>query len=187
MGQCLLTMGETGQVELMKQAFRYQNALVSYAYGQLRDWSLAEDAVQDAFCVLLEKWQEYNPEFGVFPWARKMVYYKVQEILRSRRKEVPVQDEELCDLVCHTLEEHFDEEAGRRHDPMIKAYQECMSKLGKESSELLSRYYFQSQSSEKIAAVLKRSVNAVWLSLSRIRKALRSCISRRHAELGVAP
>lgn len=180
-------MGEMSQVELMKQAFKYQNALVSYAYGMLRDWSLAEDAVQDAFLVVLEKWKEYKPEFGLFPWARKMVFYKVQEIHRDRRKEVPFQDEELSDLVTKTLDAHLDEEAGRRFDPMLQAYEECMSKLGKDASDLLVRYYFKKESSERIAGILKRSVNAVWLSLSRIRKALRACISRNHAELGVAP
>lgn len=179
-------MSSVSQVELMKAAFKYQNAFVSYAYGHLRDWSLAEDAVQEAFLILLEKWQEYNPEFGVFPWARKMVYYKIQEILRSRRREVPVQDEELRDLVTQTLDAHFDEEAGGKHDPLVKAYEECMGRLSKESSELLVRYYWEKESSEKIAEKLKRSVNAVWLSLSRIRKSLRECISRRHGELGVS-
>ena len=32
-----------------------------------------------------------------------------------------------------------------------------------------------------------RSVNAVWLSLSRIRKSLRDCIGRNHAELETSP
>ena len=116
-----------------------------------------------------------------------MVYYKVQELLRSRRKEVAVLDDELCDLVTQTLDSCFDEEAGRQHDPMMKAYQECMGKLSPESSSLLVQYYWEKQSSDHIAEKLKRSVNAVWLSLSRIRKSLRECIHRRQGELGVAP
>ncbi len=180
-------MSQTSQVELMKQAFKYQNGLVSYAYGYLRDWSLAEDAVQDAFLVLMEKWQEFKPEMGVFPWVRKMVFYKVQELQRSRRREAPVEDQELHDLVARTLEGHFDEAAGRSHEPLIKAYQECLGRLNKGSADLLVRYYWERESSEKIAEKLHRTVNAVWLSLSRIRKSLRECIARHHPELGVSP
>lgn len=180
-------MSRISQVELMKQAFKYQNGLVSYAYGYLRDWSLAEDAVQDAFLVLMEKWEEFKPEMGVFPWVRKMVFYKVQELQRSRRREAPVEDQELRDLVGRTLEGHFDEEAGRAHEPLLKAYEDCLGRLNKGSADLLVRYYWERESGERIAGKLNRTVNAVWLSLSRIRKSLRECIGRHHPELGVTP
>lgn len=176
-------MNSPGQVELMKQAFRYQNSLVSYAYGYLRDWSSAEDVVQDAFLVLMEKWQEFKPELGVFSWVRKMVFYKVQELRRARRKEVRVEDPELQDLVQGVLEKHFDEDAGSRHDPLVKAYQDCMGKLNAGAADLLQRYYWNEEPGDRIAERLQRSVNAVWLSLSRIRKAIRDCVQRRHPEL----
>jgi RNA polymerase sigma-70 factor (ECF subfamily) len=180
-------MSQISQVELMKQAFKYQNGLVSYAYGYLRDWSLAEDAVQEAFLVLMEKWQEFKPELGVFPWVRKMVFYKVQELQRARRRELPVEDQELRDLVSRTLEGGFDEAAGRGHEPLLKAYEDCLGRLNKGSADLLVRYYWDRESSEQIAGALNRTVNAVWLSLSRIRKSLRECVARRQGELGVAP
>ncbi len=180
-------MSRMGQVELMKQAFKYQNGLVSYAYGHLRDWSLAEDAVQDAFLVLMEKWEEFKPELGIFPWVRKMVFYKVQELQRTRRREVPAEDPELQNLVSRTLEAGFDEESGGRHDPLLKAYEECLGRLNKGSAELLTRYYWNRESGERIAGALNRTVNAVWLSLSRIRKSLRECVERRNPELGVSP
>jgi RNA polymerase sigma-70 factor (ECF subfamily) len=180
-------MSSAGQIELMKQAFRYQNGLVAYAYGYLRDWSAAEDAVQEAFLVLMEKWEEFRPELGLFPWVRKMVFLKTQEALRSRRRERPAEDRELRDLVARTLEARFDEEAGRTHEPLLQAYEECLGRLNKESADLVVRYYAGRETGEQIAGRLKRTANAVWLSLSRIRKSLRDCVARRHAELGVAP
>ena len=180
-------MSKVSQVELMKQAFKYQNPLVGYAYGYLKDWSSAEDAVQEAFLVLMEKWEEYNPELGVFSWVRKMVFYKVQEVSRSRRKERSLQDDELETLVQESLDAHLDEAEGRQHDPLLKAYQDCMAKLDSNAVELLTRYYWDKLPGEKIAALFKRSVNAVWLSLSRIRKSLRDCISRSKPGLEGAP
>jgi RNA polymerase sigma-70 factor (ECF subfamily) len=174
--------GVVGQVELMKSAFRYQNALVSYAYGLLRDRALAEDAVQEAFLVLMEKWASFEPEFGVFPWVRRMVYYKVQELSRARRRERPADDEELRELAAQAIEENFDEEAAEAFEPRLAAYEECVRKLGPEAEDLLVRYYGREESGRKIAGALRRSVNAVWLALSRIRKSLRECITRRCAE-----
>ena len=180
-------MPKLSQIELMKEAFKFQHAFVSYAYGLLRDWSLAEDAVQEAFLVLMQKWEEFKPELGVYGWARKMVYFKAQELSRSRRKEHALKDEDLDALVQETLDAHFDEAEGARYEPRLIAYQECLGQLDKGAAELLTRYYWDNLPGEKIAEMFHRSVNAVWLSLSRIRKSLRDCIGRNHAELETSP
>jgi len=180
-------MANLSQVDLMKAAFKYQHAFVGYAYGLLRDWALAEDAVQEAFLVLMQKWEEFKPELGVYGWARKMVYYKVQELSRSRRREHALKDDDLQTLVQESLDGHLDEAEGAKYDPLMKAYQLCMAKLDKGAAELLTRYYWENLPGEKIAEKFNRSVNAVWLSLSRIRKSLRDCISRTQAEPEAAP
>jgi len=180
-------MATLSQVDLMKAAFKYQHAFVGYAYGLLRDWALAEDAVQEAFLILMQKWEEFKPELGVYGWARKMVYYKVHELSRSRRREHALKDDDLQALVQETLDAEMGEERSGRYDPLLKAYQACMGKLDKGAAELLTRYYWENMPGEEIAEKFNRSVNAVWLSLSRIRKSLRDCISRSQAELETAP
>lgn len=174
-------MKKVSQKELMRAAFQYQDAFVSYAYVLVRDWALAEDAVQEAYLILMEKWEDYNPEYGVFSWAKKMVYFKVQELLRSRTKEVFVEDEELYGLVKETLEEHLNEETVQKQKNMTKALEYCMDRLNKTAVDLLGKYYWDCEPCEQIAAAMNRSINAVWLSLSRIRKKLRACMNRRLA------
>jgi len=180
-------MAKLSQVELMKAAFKYQHAFVGYAYGLLRDWALAEDAVQEAFLILMQKWEEFKPELGVYGWARKMVFYKVQELARSRRREHALKDDDLQALVQETLDAEMGEAEGAQYDTLLKAYQACMGKLDKGAAELLTRYYWENMPGEEIAEKFNRSVNAVWLSLSRIRKSLRDCISRNQAELEIVP
>lgn len=170
---------ELGQVELMREALRFQGALVSYAYGFLGDWSLAEDAVQEALLVLLRRWREFRSELGAYGWTRRIVFHKAQELRRSRGRELLVEDAELRTLVRESLDEHFDEEQARAHEPLRRAYEECLGRLKAGSRELLVRYYWNREPGAKIAAALRRSVNAVWLSLSRTRRALRDCVARR--------
>jgi len=72
--------------EVFKLALQYQDALAAYAYSLLRDWSLAEDAVQDTLVLLMSKWEQYNPEQNIFFWMKKMVYFKSLELLKKRSK-----------------------------------------------------------------------------------------------------
>lgn len=46
-------MDESRRSELLKEAFKYQGALTSYAHGMLRDWALSKDAVQNTFVLLV--------------------------------------------------------------------------------------------------------------------------------------
>jgi RNA polymerase sigma-70 factor (ECF subfamily) len=170
------------QTELLRQAFAYQAALTAYAYGLLRDWTLAEDAVQEAFVVLLEKHAEYNPELGLFPWVRRMVQLKALEQLRRARRETPFPDEELLQLVQRSLDEHFGKPAAESHRQKQAALEICLKSLSADLRRLLSDYYVRNLPGERLAKERQRSVNAVWLILSRARKALRECIQRKVAE-----
>ncbi|MBN1670162.1 MAG: sigma-70 family RNA polymerase sigma factor [Kiritimatiellae bacterium] len=175
-------MSALSQKDVMRAAFQYREALVAYAYGLLRDWALAEDVVQEAYLVLLDKWREYKPEYKVYTWVRKMVYFKVQEMYRARRREVISEDEELFGLVTQAVDRHLDEEAAERQNVMLRALRECVGRLSAGSASLLTKYYWDRQSCEAIARSVERTVNAIWLSLSRIRKKLRECVADRLAE-----
>src|ERR1043165_4952124 len=66
--------------DLLRSAFKYQDALVSYAYGLLQDWALAQDAVQEAFIVLQKKHAEFRAGANVFAWVRQIVRFEALNI-----------------------------------------------------------------------------------------------------------
>src|SRR6266536_5242039 len=92
---------------LLRSAFKYQDALVSYAYGLLQDWALAQDAVQEAFIVLQKKHREFRPGSNPFAWARQIVRFEALKLLRSRQHESCVVDEELFTLVDQQFERYL--------------------------------------------------------------------------------
>src|SRR5690349_9836870 len=73
--------------DLLRSAFKYQDALVGYAYALLQDWALAQDAVQEAFIVLQRKHAEFKAGANVFTWARQIVRFEALNIIRSRQRE----------------------------------------------------------------------------------------------------
>lgn len=175
------TPGSMTAEDLLRSAFKYQDALVSYAYGLLQDWALAQDAVQEAFIVLQKKHAEFRPDANVYTWVRQIVRFEALNILRSRQRESYFIDDELFSLVDQQFERHLDLDAIGALESRKTALQHCMSRLDGESVSLLLGFYKDALSCEKLAEAQRKSVNAIRLSLSRIRTKLRECVQRQLA------
>ena len=176
--------GPTGAVtaeDLLRQAFRYQDALVSYAYGLLQDWALAQDAVQESFIVLQRKHAQFKPGASLFAWVRQIVRFEALNLLRSRRREACFVDEELISLVDQQFEKHLDADAVDALETRKVALQYCLGQLDEPSLGLLLGFYRDAFSCERLSQIQRRSVNAVRLSLSRIRARVRDCVRQRLA------
>jgi len=163
--------------EVVKGAFQHRDALLSYAFALLRDWVKAEDVVQDAFIVVMNKWAEFRAGTSLFLWVRQIVHFKVLEAARAKKMS-PV-EEELLAKVAASMQRGLDEQIADLQRLKSQALQRCMSQLDPRSAGLLSGFYAESMSCESLAQLHKRSVNAVRLSLSRLRKQLHDCVARR--------
>ena len=162
---------------VVKEAFQFREALLSYAFALLRDWVRAEDVVQDAFIVVMNKWADFKPGTSLFLWVRQIVHFKVLEAARAKKMS-PV-EEELLAKVAASMQRGLDEQIADLQRLKSQALQRCMSHLDPRSADLLSGFYTESMSCESLAQLHKRSVNAVRLSLSRLRKQLHDCVERR--------
>jgi len=162
--------------EVVKRVFQHREALLSYAFAMLRDWVRAEDVVQDAFIVVMNKWSDFRPGSSLFLWVRQIVHFKALEAARARTLS-PV-EEELLARVAASMQRGLDEEISSRQRLKRQALQRCMSHLDAKSTRLLSGFYAESLSCESLAQLQRRSVNAVRLALSRLRKQLHDCVTR---------
>lgn len=173
--------------DLLRAAFKYQDALTSYAFALLQDWALAQDAVQETFIVLQKKHAEFRPGANVFTWARQILRYEALNILRARGRESCVMDEELFALIDARFEEHMNADALARLEQQKSALQQCMGRLDNESLDLLLGFYRERLSCEELAGARRRSVNAIRLALSRTRARLRECARARLALMEAQP
>ena len=173
--------------DIVKSAFQYRDALLGYAYAMLRSWTLAEDVVQEAFLVVMNKWQDLKDEQGIFLWVRQIVHFKTLEAIRSRGRETAIPDQDLLDLIEKSVLENLDEQTAERQRIMNLSLRECMSRLNQFSVGILAGFYWNQESCETIAERHGRSVNAIRLMLSRLRDKLRSCLSKRLEQQGIRP
>ena len=167
--------------DLLRAAFKYQDALTSYAFALLQDWALAQDAVQESFIVLQKKHAEFRPDGNVFTWTRQIVRYEALNIVRSRGRESCMADEELLALVDAQFGEHMNPDALARMEQQKIALQHCMARLDNSALELLLGFYRERLSCDELANARHRTVNAIRLALSRTRARLRECVRNRMA------
>lgn len=179
MAELIEMPGVPNAEDLLRAAFKYQDALVSQAFALLQDWSLAQDAVQETFIVLQKKHAEFRPGTSVFAWARQMVRYEALNLLRARGRETCVGDEELFALVDAQFENHLTPDALAALEQQKSALQHCLAQLEPDALGLLLGFYRDRASCDALAAARRRSANAIRLTLSRLRSRLRDCVRHR--------
>jgi RNA polymerase sigma-70 factor, ECF subfamily len=159
------------------QLVAVQRRLYSYILTLVPSLVDADDVLQESNSVLLRKRDEYTPgtEFGA--WACRVAYYEVLSYRRRKQRDrghvLFANEAFLDDLAGEAAERYSDEEA-----VPIARLEHCMGKLDPMHRELLQLRYRKKQSSDRIAADLGRSPNAIRQLLYRIRTQLLTCIQR---------
>jgi RNA polymerase sigma-70 factor, ECF subfamily len=174
-------MSTVSQEDVLRAALKYQEPLTCYAYGILRDWALADDAVQESFIVAQTKWQDFEAGSSIYAWVRQILRYKCLDLLRARKREVVLEDTELTKLVDETLEKHATEEEADQMAERKSALRFCMEKINAESRQLILQCYRDTESYVSVADDADSTVNAIRVRVHRIRQALRRCIEKRLA------
>jgi RNA polymerase sigma-70 factor (ECF subfamily) len=149
------------------------------------NWDVAEDVLQDALCVLWEKFHEFQPGTNFMSWAGRVVYLKALEQRRRKGKggaaaAVPFGDEFLRTVADEAT--NLSDEMSERQ----RLLEKCVAKLRAEQRELLRLRYDQGTDIVGIARALRRTAGSVREALRRIRKALFDCVNRARTAGGMA-
>lgn len=164
--------------ELIVEGLKWQIALTNYAQGQLREWNLAEDAVQKAYLTAFEKADSFEEGAPVFPWLRGIVRLKCLEIIRERSKIKAAPDDHLDELINQRMEEQWDEAYIEAKNQKEQALNHCLKKLKPNLLELMLQYYRDKVPGEIIARKLNRPINSLYVTISRTRQKVRDCCQK---------
>ncbi len=148
-----------------KDIFRYIAVLVPF----LQD---AEDILQQTAMALWLKYDAYDPSYPFTPWACRFALLEVKEFLRRNRKWHALLDD---DLACQLLARR--EAMAAEMDRRFVHLAGCLEKLSPQQRSLIEGYYYQRQSVEDLAAAVRRTVDAIYKSLQRIRQTLLECVT----------
>lgn len=165
--------------ELLELAFQEKEVLTAFAFAILRDWHQAEDVVQEALLTVFRKPPlDEETRSKAFAWIRGIIRLKAFEQLRKRRRESPMDEATLMDLVSKHVEPTFDEQASRDLRERTDSLRSCMSKLPAKSRRLLHRFYFENLSHAEIAEEDDRAEASVERQMKYLRHKLRECVKK---------
>ncbi len=165
----LVDRAQTSDVDAFTELVRrYQAMAFGYAYSNLRDFHLAEDAVQQAFVVAHNNLHtiEHPERFGA--WLRAIVRFECLHLLRSRRV-VPVPIDTLSELATRAPGPAEIAEEREGVDRILVA----IDRLPPAEREATILYYIHDHSQRDVAEFLNLPVTTVNNRLRSARKRLK--------------
>ncbi len=159
---------------LIKTLLDARPRLIAATLAVLRDVHQAEDVFQEVMIKALRMRESFSDEAGLMAWTRvSMRNLGIDFVRRAGRLET-ILSEMALNAVSERLE---DSEAAA--GPKVTALRHCLESLPQESKRLLRMRYDEGRSGRDLAALLRRSEDAVYKALSRLHAALRQCAEER--------
>jgi RNA polymerase sigma-70 factor (ECF subfamily) len=157
-----------------RELFRYVAALVP----NLGD---AEEIVQQTAVELWKRFDQYDAQQPFTPWACRFAINIVKQWVAGQKRWQSLLEPGLAEELVKRREQLRPQFENR-----LRHLDECMEKLPAQQRAIVEAYYFRRQSVDLIAAETRRSVDAVYKTLQRIRWMLRQCIEQA-AQIGESP
>jgi RNA polymerase sigma-70 factor, ECF subfamily len=157
----------------------YRRQLFRFIYSVVHSMHDAEDLFQQVTITLWDKFDEFEPGTDFFSWACSIAKFKALNYFKAKGRQRLHFSPELIDEIAKRESMRPDV-----HDARLRALAECRRKLANRDQTLLAACYGGSESILEAAQQLGRTPGSVYDSLSRIRRALRTCIQRTLAQEG---
>lgn len=135
---------------------RCQNMAYGYAYAQLGDFHLAEDAAQEAFVDAYRLLGDLRAPAAFPGWLRRIIHKRCDRLTRGRRA-VSLPPETLDSLAGPTEDPAHWTERRETH----RQVQQAMADLGQNQRTALTLFYLQNHSQRDIAAFLEVPLTTV--------------------------
>ena len=132
-----------------------------------------DEVMQETAIVLWNRFQDLRSHEDFLRWGYGIARLKSYQHLRLKKNELLPFDDQFFDLLADEQQKYADH-LERRRD----ALQACLGKLRASDRKLIEECYQRENKVTTVAEKLARPVNAVYQSLTRIRRTLHDCITR---------
>lgn len=161
--------------EFIELLTRHDRMLTGYVMSLVASATDAQDILQDTKMALWRSMARFQSGTNFGAWARKTA---LNRILAYRKKKGRENQrlwftDECYEMLAQDYEDNSDDFAEKSQQ--LKT---CISKLQPAHREILVLRYFRDSSVEDVAARVERTVEATYRVLSRIRLALRKCMTK---------
>lgn len=161
--------------EFVRLFTTYEVRLRAFAMTLLNNHADVEDVLQQANMTLWAKFDEFESGTNFMAWAARVLYLKVQQHRRRQSRDKLQFGDAYHDAMLREVSRaDFVAELGDRE----RALAGCIGNLRYEHRQMLQARYHEQYSMERMSERFGRSTEAIYNTLSRIRRALHDCVSR---------
>ena len=134
---------------------------------------MAEDIAQDVFMEFVNNAGRWDYSRDIVPLLVTITKKVSLRYWREHKKTMPQNLAKIFEMLHEAAEQANDDASA---DSRLQALRICLEKLQSKSREMIDHFYRDKLGMQKIADHFGMSLNAVRLSVFRIRKQLRACI-----------
>jgi len=156
---------------------KHRGKLLGAIRAMVADEHLAEDIFQEVSIAAVSKCHEIIDIDHFAPWIRSAARLQSLMALRNRNRLPRSLSVEALDM----LEPHWEQFDKRSDMDLSEALKACLEQLGPYAKTLVDTRYVQGKSGNNLALALKRSMNTVYVALSRVHNSLRECLAKKLA------
>ena len=159
--------------QLMLLMVRHQRQILSYIYSLVPNRHDAEDLLQETSLVICEKFAEYKPNTNFLAWACQIAFWRVRAARQKFARSKLIFDDDVLQAVGRTAIELSGELNAR-----YAALERCLKQLDSRARDLVRARYEPGGTVDSAAQRTRRTVEAAYKALSRIRKSLMDCVTK---------
>ncbi len=173
-------IAEPNSSELLRRMLSEDQSLRAFIRASVPDLHEAEDLQQEVWKTLCAKVEQYDPSRPLRPWIMGIARLQVLKWRQSKARNREHPAEQLIETLSEEAEEMQEELESRK-----ECLSQCMKTLPEQQKKLLGLIYRDEFSQKEVARKLNRTVGALQMQLTRIRRALRDCIESRLSKQGL--
>ncbi len=179
----------TDSLILHRQLEAMRPQLVRFAQLQLRNSSLAEDAVQDALLAVLEKPERFAGQSSLRTYVTGILKFKIIDALRASTRERQLEpgedqsDDDLIDSLFvadgHTREQPLawgNPDSQLEQKDFFRILEVCLEKLPAKTARIFMMREWLELDTDEICKELAITTSNAWVLLYRARLRLRECL-----------
>ncbi len=153
-----------------------QSDLRAFIGAMVRDPITREDVFQEVAMILWKSFDRYDPARSFGAWARGVAARKIMEDRRLRARLPESCSPETLELLSASFAKDDSEAMWQDRE---KALNYCLELLPARTADFITQRYHRQRAVEAIALEANITVDALYQTLSRIRRQLRECVQRR--------
>jgi RNA polymerase sigma-70 factor (ECF subfamily) len=163
----------------------YQARVRTYIGRFIRDPNIVDDLAQNTFLSGFRKLESYRGDASLATWLLAIARNEALMYLREERVRRDREGSTLSSTLVRWARERAaaDESSGASHDSELAALEECLEGLHEHSARLVREFYFEGRTAREISEGSGKKEVSVWVTIMRIRRALRECIEARTSAL----